>query len=69
MNEGDKKYPTWLESFRQEMMTCVTSLETPQIHLPMSALTTPVTSASSNNRDNSPTDPSMSFLSVADLLA
>ncbi|KAL5262955.1 hypothetical protein ACHWQZ_G008384 [Mnemiopsis leidyi] len=57
MNEEDKKYPTWLESFRQEMMTCVTSLETPQIHLPMSALTTPVTSAGSNNRDNSPTHP------------
>lgn len=33
MNEGDKKYPTWLESFRQEMMTCVSSLETPALHL------------------------------------
>ncbi|XP_063686263.1 uncharacterized protein LOC134820010 isoform X2 [Bolinopsis microptera] len=57
MNESDKKYPTWLESFRQEMMTCVTSLETPQLHLPMSALNTPVTSTSSNGRDISPTHP------------
>ena len=37
-HEGDKKYPGWLENFRQEMMTCVTSLDTP---MPVPPVNTP----------------------------